>query len=313
MQKILITGGTGSLGKALLRRLATCYPDAEVTIFSRDETKQSILRNKYPHYRYILGDVSDKDDLQRALYADIDTVFHLAAYKQVPSAENNVPATFKTNVLGSIRVINAAIRAGVARVVASSTDKACMNVNAYGASKALMEDAFQNANTYNTKTSFHLTRYGNVVSSSASVIPLFKKQRKAGGPITITDKRMTRFWLSIEQAVDLLFHALEQEPGVIVVPRAPALGMLTLAQVFAEGGLEIREIGIRPGEKLHESMVSEAESFHTTFDAEHYYIHPSTSSVRNELAPFSYNSDTAPLLDIQQLLKMVEEYDVAYA
>lgn len=311
MNRILITGGTGSLGKALLRRLKVTHPEAEVTVFSRDETKQSTLRAQYPEHRFIIGDVAKLRDLQRAV-TDIDTIFHLAALKQVPSAENNVPATIETNVLGSLNVVDAAIQAGVQHVVASSTDKATENINAYGASKALMEDLFQHANRYG-RTKFHLTRYGNVVCSNASVIPLFMRQRRQGGPLTITDKRMTRFWLSIDQAVDLLFKSLESEPGVIVVPRAPAMSMLALANIFGKDGIEIKEIGIRPGEKLHESMVSEAESFHTLFDQDHFYIHPSTSGIKNDHAPFSYTSDTAPLLGTDELLKMVESYDSTYS
>lgn len=173
MENILITGGTGSLGHALVQRL---YGTCNITIFSRDETKQSKMKTIYPNCKYMLGDVSKLSDLELAL-RNIDTVFHFAAYKQVPSAQNNALSTIETNVTGSINVARASIVAGVKQVVASSTDKACQSVNLYGMSKALMEAVYQDMNKYGG-TTFHLTRYGNVVSSNASVVPYFKNKQK---------------------------------------------------------------------------------------------------------------------------------------
>jgi FlaA1/EpsC-like NDP-sugar epimerase len=308
MKNILITGGTGSLGHALVQRL---YETCNITIFSRDETKQGKMKNIYPNCTYMLGDVSKLSDLELAL-RDIDTVFHFAAYKQVPSAQNNALSTVETNVIGSINVARASIMAGVKQVVASSTDKACQSVNLYGMSKAVMEAVYQDMNKYGG-TTFHLTRYGNVVSSNASVVPLFQKQAAAGGPLTVTHKDMTRFWLHIQTAVDLILHALDVSPGIIVVPKAKALPIVDVATLIGGVDLGIKEIGIRPGEKIHEAMVSEAESFHTEYnDTDNisgltglFYIHPPKSSYRNSTAPFSYTSDTCERLADDEFLKMV--------
>lgn len=300
--KILITGGTGSLGRALLRRLNKL--NAEIVIFSRDETKQGQVRSHYPQHTYILGDVAKYRDVQRAIQ-DVDVVFHLAAYKQVPSAQNNVAATIETNIIGSQNVVDAAIAAGVKHVVASSTDKSCAPTNAYGASKYMMESIFQNGNRYG-KTTFHLARYGNVVCSNASVIPLFQRQAASGGPLTVTHKDMTRFWITIETAVDLLLRALKSPPGTIVVPKAGMRSVWDVAQLIGPG-LNIKEIGIRPGEKIHEAMVSEAESFYTEDMGRYFLIHPPTEGIVYNETPFSYTSDTAPSISDSKFLRMVEQ------
>lgn len=301
--KVLITGGTGSLGKALLRRMS--YNDnIEVVIFSRDETKQGQVRSQYPQHTFILGDVAKYRDVQRAMQ-DIDVVFHLAAYKQVPSAQNNVAATVETNIIGSQNVVDAAIEAGVKKVVASSTDKACAPVNAYGASKSIMESLFQNGNKFN-KTSFHLARYGNVVCSNASVIPLFQRQAAAGGPLTVTHKDMTRFWITLDMAVSLLLQALKSPPGTIVVPKAGMLSITDVARLIGPG-LDIKEVGIRPGEKIHEAMVNEAESFYTENMGRYYLIHPPTCGKVYSETPFSYTSDRAPRISDNKFLRMVEQ------
>ena len=308
--KILLTGGTGSLGKAVLARSKREKWNAEFTIFSRDETKQSQLKNLYPEHRYILGDISRYQDLKRAMRG-IDTVCHFAAYKQVPSAQNNVSATIQTNIIGSQNVVDAAIDTYVGRVVASSTDKSMQPVNMYGTSKLAMEYIFQDANKYGG-TTFHLARYGNVLSSNESVAKLFKKQAASGGPLTVTDFRMSRFWLTLDTAIDLILLALDCEPGVIVVPKAPSSSVYTLAQAMANG-LPIVETSIRAGEKLHEGMVSEAESFYTDEDDTHYYIHPATSDYRNPTAPFSYTSDKSiHNLSCDELVQMLEITELLY-
>lgn len=307
---ILITGGTGSLGRALLPRL---YGEHNITIFSRDETKQGLLKKEYPECNYILGDIANLEELQLA-FRGIDVIYHFAAYKQVPSAQNNVNATIKTNVIGSKNVALAAIQNNVRQVVASSTDKACGPVNLYGVSKAAMESIFQDANKHGP-TTFHLTRYGNVVGSNASVVPLFKRQAKQGGPITITHKHMTRFWLSIETAVDLVQHALSAPPGVIIVPMAGSVGILQVAEIIAPG-IAVKEIGIRAGEKMHEAMVSPAESYHTeivdTTDVRNiqklFYIHPPTEGFMNSSdSEFTYTSDACWRLSNKQFLEMVND------
>lgn len=300
--RILITGGTGSLGRALLKRLASLGITSGVTILSRDETKQGSLRSKYPDHKYILGDVAKFRDVKRA-FRDIDLVFHFAAYKQVPSAQNNVPATIETNILGSLNVVDAALECGVKQVVASSTDKACAPVNAYGASKYLMECIFQDANKHDA-TTFHLARYGNVVGSNASVIPLFFRLQEQGKPVTVTVPEMTRFWITLDTAVDLVFRALNCAPGAIVVPKAKAMSMRRLATMFSSN---VKVIGIRPGEKVHEAMVSEAESFHTVTGDDYFYIYPPYSGALHD-EPFSYTSDTCEQLTEMEMQEMIDEY-----
>jgi UDP-N-acetylglucosamine 4,6-dehydratase len=309
---ILITGGTGSLGTALVKRL---YGTCNITILSRDEAKQGKMKANFPECTYVIGDVANYEDIELA-FKDIDVVYHFAAYKQVPSAQNNVMSTIKTNVYGSWNVAKASIKAGVAQVVASSTDKACQPVNLYGVSKSAMESIFQDANKY-SDTTFHLARYGNVICSSASVIPLFQRQAAQGGPLTVTHAEMTRFWISIETALDLIQHALTAPPGVIVVPAADAMEIVEVAEAIGKG-LAIEEIGIRPGEKIHEYMVSKAESFHTEiiFDFDDvkdigvlYYIYPPTAQFRNNDAPFEYRSDLCQGMREQELLAIVEAYE----
>lgn len=296
--RVLITGGTGSLGVATLLTAEKNGWPVEFIIFSRDETKQSNLRKRFPQYQYHLGDVAKYDDIASVVRGtEPETILHYAAYKQVPAAQNNVKATIETNVLGSLNVVNAALEYRIDQVVASSTDKAAESVNAYGSGKHLMECLFQDANKWG-KTSFHLARYGNVVSSNSSVIPFFAEQLLLGGPLTVTDRRMIRFWISLKEAVNLILLALDQSPGVITVPRAPAMSVWDLADSMRKevaGGqhIKIKELSIRPGEKLVESMVTKAESFYTKTDGRYYYIYPPVSSnkVFNSAAPFAYTSD----------------------
>jgi len=309
-KRILVTGGTGSLGKALLLRAKEEKWDCEFIIFSRDETKQARVRQKFPQHTYVLGDVAKFRDVRRIM-SDIDVVFHFAAYKSVPSAQNNVPATIETNIIGSQNVVDAALECGVEKVVASSTDKSCAPANLYGASKSVMEAIFQNANRYG-KTTFHLTRYGNVVSSNASVIPLFKRQAAEGGPLTVTDFRMTRFWITLDQAVDLILLALTTNPGVIVVPKAPSMAVYDVAKTIG-GDLPIIETQIRPGEKIHEEMVTAAESFYTLESEEHFFIYPPTGKFRNAGAPFNYASNAAAHeLTSEELLEMIRHTEEKY-
>lgn len=303
--KVLITGGTGSLGKAVLARAQREGWPARFIIFSRDETKQNILKQKYPQHEFVLGDISRYNDLKRAMRG-VNTVLHFAAYKQIPMAQNNINATIQVNVIGSQNVVDAAIDTGVERVVATSTDKAMSPENAYGCAKKMMEYIFQDANKYKA-TNFHLARYGNVLLSNQSVAVLFKKQAEAGGSLTITDKRMTRFFLSLDQAIDLILLALNTTPGNIVVPKAPSTYIYQLADVIGDG-LPIVETGIRAGEKLHEGMVSESESFYVEEDETHFYIHPPTDNYRNDNAPFSYTSDSpAWFMEDDELRRMIDE------
>lgn len=308
-KRVLITGGTGSLGTAVLSRAKRENWNTEFVILSRGETKQSQVRSKYPEHTYVLGDVSKLRDLQRVI-SGVDVVLHFAAYKQVPSAQNNVPATVETNVIGSQNVVDAAIQAGVEKVVASSTDKSTSPANCYGASKYLMETIFQNANNYSNNTTFHLARYGNVISSNASVIPLFQRQAASGGPLTVTSKEMTRFWITLDDAIDLILLALEIDPGTIVVPKAKAFSIFELAKLIGPE-CSIIETGVRPGEKIHEAMVSPSESFHTNEFEDHFEIRPPYAGTFND-SSFEYTSDKAVQLKPEEMQAMIDYTDDIY-
>jgi UDP-N-acetylglucosamine 4,6-dehydratase len=260
---ILVTGGTGSFGKKFIGTLLQQFRPKKIIIYSRDELKQHEMRVAgftQPQLRYFIGDVRDRDRLYRAM-RDVDLVVHAAALKQVPACEYNPLEAVKTNVNGAANIIDAAIDNGVKRVLALSTDKAVNPVNLYGATKLVAEKLFIQANAYagDRVTRFSSVRYGNVVGSRGSVIPLFKKQRDSG-TITLTDDRMTRFWITLEQGVQFVIRAIElMKGGEVFVPKIPSMRLTDLANVIAPGcNLEV--IGIRPGEKLHELLVSSEES-----------------------------------------------------
>jgi UDP-N-acetylglucosamine 4,6-dehydratase len=264
---VLITGGTGSLGKSLIDYLLKNTRVRRVAIFSRDELKQHDLRNHFgsdPRLRWFLGDVRDIDRLRRAMHG-VDFVIHAAALKQVDTGEYNPMEFIKTNVLGSQNVIDAAIDCGVKRVIALSTDKASSPINLYGATKLTADKLFVAANNYGYKygTSFSVVRYGNVMGSRGSVIPFFQNLAKQGRPLPITDLRMTRFWISIFEAVEFVIDSLEMMTGgELYVPQIPSMKITDLAHaVSSESKLE--EIGMRPGEKLHEEMISSDDSRRT--------------------------------------------------
>lgn len=257
---ILITGGTGSLGTALVKRALGEQWDCTLTIYSRDEMKQQALARAIgqdKRVRFAIGDVADYDTLERVMVGHA-TVIHAAAFKHIPAGELNVGAMLQTNVVGSQNVIAAALRTGVTRVLGISTDKACHPVNAYGCSKMLMERLFQEADALGL-AQFHLVRYGNVLDSTGSVIPLWRKQVEAGQPITVTDARMTRFWLTVEEAVDLVLRAFETPHGNVLVPLLPGLAMGKFA-AYLFGAHPQKDIGLRPGEKMHEELLTPEES-----------------------------------------------------
>jgi len=274
---VLVSGGTGSFGKQFARVLLADFHPRKLIIFSRDELKQHEMRvSGYdgPNVRYFIGDVRDADRLRRAMQG-VDIVVHAAALKQVPACEYNPLEAVKTNVEGAKNVIDAALDVGVKKVLALSTDKAVNPANLYGATKLVAEKLFVQANAYTGSglTRFSCVRYGNVVGSRGSVIPLFLEQRKTG-VITVTDRRMTRFWLTLDKGVQFVISAIERmQGGEVFVPKIPSMRMMDLADAIAPG-CTIREIGIRSGEKLHEVLVSEDEARNALEFEDMYVIQP---------------------------------------
>ncbi len=277
---VLITGGTGSFGRKFAHTLLRKYHPRRLVIFSRDELKQHDMRAAgldHPSLRYFLGDVRDLERLRRA-FSGVDVVVHAAALKQVPSCEYNPFEAIQTNVMGSKNVIDAAIDAGVRKAITISSDKAVNPVNLYGATKLCAEKLFVQGNAYGGEHGcrFACSRYGNVVGSRGSVIPLFLQQRQ-NGTITLTDQRMTRFWITLEQGVEFVIRSLElMHGGEIFVPKIPSMKLTELASTIAPGSA-MKEVGIRPGEKLHEVLVSEDEARHTVEFDDMYVIRPEHS------------------------------------
>ena len=275
---VLITGGTGSLGKSLVEYLLRETKVRRIAIFSRDELKQQHLRIQFqddPRFRWFLGDVRDLDRLKRAFHG-VDYVIHAAALKQVDTGEYNPMEFVKTNVLGSQNVIDASIDAGVKRVVALSTDKASSPINLYGATKLTADKLFVAANNYSVAygTTFSVVRYGNVMGSRGSVIPFFQEIAAQGKPLPITDLRMTRFWISIESAVKFVIDSLEMMTGgELYVPKIPSMKIIDLAHAVAPDA-KLVEIGMRPGEKLHEEMISADDSRRTIILETRYVVTP---------------------------------------
>jgi len=274
---VLITGGTGSFGKKCIDILLKEYHPKKVIVFSRDELKQHEMRAggiDHPSMRYFLGDIRDRDRLRRAMHG-VDIVIHAAAMKQVPACEYNPSEAVLTNVSGAQNIVDAAIECGVHRVLGLSTDKAVNPVNLYGATKLCEEKLLVQGNSYagSRDTRFSCTRYGNVLGSRGSVIPVFRQQRSSGR-LTVTDPRMTRFWLTLEQGVRFVLRAIEEmHGGELFIPRIPSMRIMDLAKALApECKIEIT--GIRPGEKLHEVMISRDEARHAARTDDKYVVFP---------------------------------------
>ena len=323
---ILITGGTGSLGKALTKYIVENFKDIKkLIIFSRDEQKQFQMAqeypsDQYPFLRFFIGDVRDKERLERA-FKGVDYIIHAAAMKHVHIAEYNPDECIKTNVNGAQNVVHAAIENGVSSVVALSTDKACSPINLYGATKLTSDKLFVAANTIkgDSKVKFSVVRYGNVMGSNGSVIPFFKEKAKTG-VLPITHPEMTRFNISIQEGVELVFFALENSyGGEIYIPKISSYNILDLAKAIDEN-CELKVIGIRPGEKLHEEMISASDSFNTYDIGDKYVILPNLFkyfkefshkySPKKVLAGFNYNSNENPhfetILSLKQKIQNLE-------
>jgi len=319
---ILITGGTGSFGKAFIDYALKNLDPKRIVIFSRDELKQYEARQRFnndPHLRWFIGDIRDQHRLKRAMH-NIDYVIHAAALKQVDTAEYNPFEYVQTNIIGSQNVVEAAIDTGVRKIVALSTDKASSPLNLYGATKLAADKLFQSANHYAAgyQTRFSVVRYGNVMGSRGSVIPFFRKLAAAGKPLPITDTRMTRFWITLPQAVQFVVDSFDlMVGGELYVPRIPSMKITDLVTAIAPG-TETYEMGIRPGEKLHEEMISEDDSRRTLQLDNRYVVLPTIADWGDFVAPdgtplpdgFAYRSNTNDLWltaeDIQRLLKNLD-------
>ena len=347
MNSILISGGSGSFGQAFVRRALSEIeePPADgsfydslpprwdrIIVFSRCEFKQSEMKRKFKpldpdnRLRFFLGDVRDLPRL-RAAMRGVDTVIHAAALKQVPALEYNPTEAIKTNVIGAMNVIEAATDCGVRRVLALSTDKATAPLNLYGATKLCAEKLFIAANAMatapgtapgNRTTAFSCVRYGNVTGSRGSVVPLWREVAESGNPLTLTDERMTRFWMTLDDAVDFVVGCLEtMTGGQVFVPKLEAYRITDLAQAVAPtAGWVVT--GIRPGEKLHESMVSEDEGRMAWHWALGWALCPEPTIDLAVSPPpgaqrvqdgFSFSSDLAEMLDVETLTKRLEDVD----
>ena len=317
---ILLTGGTGSFGWRFVDIVLREHRPKKLIVFSRDELKQHEMRQVYPDIgdspmRYFIGDVRDKERLYRAFH-DVDIVVHAAALKQVPSCEYNPFEAVKTNVIGAQNVIDAAIDCGVKQVMAISTDKAVNPVNLYGATKLCAEKLFIQGNSYVGEggTRFSCARYGNVLGSRGSVIPAFERQRNSG-QITVTDERMTRFWITLEQGVHFVIRCIEEmQGGEVFIPKIPSMRIMDLAEAVAPG-CKIEFIGIRPGEKLHEVLISRDEVRFTlecegmfVIQPAHPWWRPANWSQGKPLpGDFEYASDSnEQWLSIEELRQMIE-------
>jgi len=323
---ILITGGTGSFGKKFVEVMLKEYHLKKLIVYSRDELKQLEMRAAgfdHPSLRYFIGDVRDQERLRRAMHG-VDIVVHAAALKQVPACEYNPMEAIKTNIMGTSNVIEAALDSGVEKVMSLSTDKAVNPVNLYGATKLAAEKLVVQSNAYaaGTASRYSCVRYGNVVGSRGSVVPVFIQQRSSG-KLTITDERMTRFWLSLEQGVHFVIRCIEQmHGGEVFVPKIPSMKVLDLARAIAPHA-RVEVIGIRPGEKLHEVLISEDEArtavelgdMFVVLPAEGmWFVYDWKSRGKSLPADFRYTSDTnTQWLDLESIQKFIAPFEEAYA
>lgn len=281
-KSILVTGGTGSFGKRCIKILLERHNVKKIIVFSRDELKQSEMSSEFIKYkkklRFFIGDIRDLQRIKLALNG-VDIVIHAAALKQVPTAEYNPFEVIKTNIIGSQNVIDAILESKVERAIALSTDKAAAPVNLYGATKLTADKIFVAANNY-AKKKFSVVRYGNVMMSRGSVIPLFIKQSKTG-VVTLTDKRMTRFSITLDQGVDFVIQCLNRMwGGELFVPKIPSYKIVDVAKAFAPN-CKIKVLGLRPGEKMHEEMITASDSYNTLEYRDYYVILPSTTEFLN--------------------------------
>ena len=296
---ILVTGGAGTLGRAIAERRRREGWTGKLTVYSTDDHKHQLMRRFYPDIQYVQGDIRNPDTLYNAMCGH-EVVIHAAAVKVIPTSEYWSIDTFDVNVNGSLNVCIQAMRANVKHVLGISTDKACHPANAYGCTKMMMEKAFQEFSRTETETHFHLVRYGNVLESNGSVIEAWHKAIERGEKIKVTDPNMTRFWLSPQQAVDLVILAMKLESGLILIPKMPSLSIGRLAEYTACDQKDWQRIPMRPGEKMHEELLTIEETEYAVESNDFFFLRPSTAEkVANPPDPFS--SDVAQELTEQEL------------
>ncbi|MBL0225441.1 MAG: UDP-N-acetylglucosamine 4,6-dehydratase (inverting) [Geobacteraceae bacterium] len=325
-KSVLVTGGTGSFGKKFVETILTSYPEVKrIVVFSRDELKQFEMAQQFPsetyqQLRYFIGDVRDKNRLLQAMVG-IDTVIHAAALKQVPACEYNPFEAIKTNIIGAQNVIESAIDRGVRQVVALSTDKAAAPINLYGATKLCSDKLFVAANNFkgSHEINFSVVRYGNVMGSRGSVIPFFLNKRSEG-VLPITDERMTRFNITLEEGVNMVLYSLQNMwGGEIFVPKIPSYRITDVAEAIAPMS-ERKNVGIRPGEKLHEEMITLTDALCTVEFDKYFVILPSiqlwdvdkfTSTFNGKHCGdgFCYNSGTnSEWLSVGQIRELIKAH-----
>jgi len=322
-RNILITGGTGSFGHQMIKELMT-YKPKTIRIFSRDEDKQHNMKEEFVHepilkkMEFMIGDVRDYDRLY-AVAKDIDIIFHAAALKQVPAVESHPYEAVKTNIIGAYNVVKAAVARKVKNVIAISTDKAVKPVNAMGMTKSLQEKIILSDDLTKDGTKFCCVRYGNVLGSRGSVIPLWNIKLAKNEPLPVTHPEMTRFLLTLRQAIDLVFYSIKNtKGGEIFVKKAPAAKMVDLAKAYAElktgkKNYPLKYVGIRAGEKIHEVLVSEEEMRHSVEKKDHFVIKKETpfdiNSIKKSIRNQEYGSATVRHLSVKELKDIMQKLE----
>jgi UDP-N-acetylglucosamine 4,6-dehydratase len=312
-KNVFITGGTGTFGQAFTNFLLKKSEIKKICIFSRGEAKQHEMKQKFnsQKIKYIIGDVRDKERLCSVLRMNnIHYIIHAAAQKHVPSCENNITEAINTNIIGTQNIVNSSIDCGIEKVIAISTDKAVNPINVYGVTKAIMEKLIIHGNTY-SNTRFSCVRYGNVMNSRGSVISIWKKSVKEKKDFTLTDKRMTRFWLTISQAVDFVCNSFNlMEGGEIFIPKLPSMNLLDLAKAI-DKNYRFKITGIRPGEKLHEILINQYEAMRTIEFKNYYIIYPEVKPMANMLdIGFVYSSNNNEnVIEVDEMRRILDGYN----
>lgn len=306
-KSVLVTGGAGTLGHALIERSIKQEWNAKITVFSTDTYKHHAIRRDFPFVNFIVGDIRDYTTVRNAM-TGMDIVVHAAATKEIPTSEWNSIDTIDVNVNGSLNIANAAVDTGVQHVIGISTDKACHAANAYGATKYLMEKIWQEFARIWDTPSFHLVRYGNVLESTASVVKRWKESIARGEPVVVTSREMTRFWLSPAQAAALVEECIRLESGIILIPKAKSLSIGELMEytIGREPEVGIKYVPMRPGEKMHETLLTTEEA-EFAIDWDGYFVLKPTTTQRENIFTPQYDSRNAPRLTQEELMELLDE------